>query len=368
METNLRPLTLGEILDRTAQMYRTNFLLFAGMFSFYAAASLVLGLLQLGLLTLIKGKTLSTWGTLSVGGLRLLAVFLLLGAAIAAISRAVAAINLGETITIRSAYASTLPKLARYLWLMTITFFRAWGPVLAVYAGFIVAVMLLSRHITAASGIPAKAPAPDPTMFALVSLGFLLLFLPSLVYAIWMTIRYALAIPACVVENMKARAAIKRSIALSKGARGRIFALLLLVFVIKIGIVGLTQSFLFVAAIKHPGHLSPGLNALSQVIEFFTNTFLGPIGATGATLFYFDQRVRKEGYDIEWMMQAAGMTPSAAPAPETVPAETVSASEPAFSAEPAFVAEATPAPEAAFAAEPSAEIVPAPDAPGNPHD
>ena len=29
--------------------------------------------------------------------------------------------------------------------------------------------------------------------------------------------------------------------------------------------------------------------------------------STGLTLFYYDQRVRMEGYDIEWMMQAAGM-------------------------------------------------------------
>jgi hypothetical protein len=44
------------------------------------------------------------------------------------------------------------------------------------------------------------------------------------------------------------------------------------------------------------------------VIGFFTNTFLGPIWAAGITLFYYDQRVRKEGYDIEWMLQAAGLT------------------------------------------------------------
>ena len=49
MESNLRPLTLGEILDRTAQLYRTNFLLFAGIFTVYAGVLLVLGLLQIGL-------------------------------------------------------------------------------------------------------------------------------------------------------------------------------------------------------------------------------------------------------------------------------------------------------------------------------
>ena len=44
MESNLRPLTLGEILDRTAQLYRTNFLLFAGISAVYAGVGMVLNL------------------------------------------------------------------------------------------------------------------------------------------------------------------------------------------------------------------------------------------------------------------------------------------------------------------------------------
>ncbi|UWZ84293.1 hypothetical protein [Occallatibacter riparius] len=51
--------------------------------------------------------------------------------------------------------------------------------------------------------------------------------------------------------------------------------------------------------------------------------------------FYYDQRIRKEGFDIEWMMHSAGMTEPipiapgpaqstpepAAPAPASVPVE-----------------------------------------------
>ena len=143
--------------------------------------------------------------------------------------------------------------------------------------------------------------------------AFFLLLIPVAAYTILMSLRYALALPACVVENVKARQALRRSIYLSKGARGRIFVLGLLVAVIKLGLVMVTQIFIVVAAIKQHGQLGPGLTALSQVITFFTNSFLGPIYATGITLFYYDQRVRKEGFDIEWMMQAAGLT-----APEAV--------------------------------------------------
>jgi hypothetical protein len=95
---------------------------------------------------------------------------------------------------------------------------------------------------------------------------------------------------------------------LSKGARGRIFVLALLIGAIKIGFATVTQIFVVVAAFKSHGQISPGMAAISQIIAFFTNSFLGPIYATGVTLFYYDQRIRKEGYDIEWMMEAAGLT------------------------------------------------------------
>ena len=103
------------------------------------------------------------------------------------------------------------------------------------------------------------------------------------------------------------------------GARGRIFVLGLLVFAVRF-LLGALLGFPFLFfAIKHPGHQVPlALLALQQVAAFFTNTFIGPIYSTGLTLFYYDQRVRKEGYDIEMMMQAAGLALSAQ-APATQP-------------------------------------------------
>jgi hypothetical protein len=57
--------------------------------------------------------------------------------------------------------------------------------------------------------------------------------------------------------------------------------------------------------------------AVQQIANFIIDTLIGPMYAIGLTLFYYDQRIRKEGYDIERMMQAAGLTPPAElPAPE----------------------------------------------------
>ena len=54
----------------------------------------------------------------------------------AAISRAVAWVHLGEPATIRGAYRSILPRLGRYLWLMTITAFMVWTPFALLYGGY----------------------------------------------------------------------------------------------------------------------------------------------------------------------------------------------------------------------------------------
>src|SRR5580658_3795021 len=109
METSLRPLTLGEILDRTAELYRNNFVLFAGIFAPYAGVALVLNLILIGLGMLLKNQNASStttlWITLGTGAVEVLALFLLAGAAVAAICRAVAWVHLGQPATIRGAYA-----------------------------------------------------------------------------------------------------------------------------------------------------------------------------------------------------------------------------------------------------------------------
>jgi membrane-anchored glycerophosphoryl diester phosphodiesterase (GDPDase) len=144
------------------------------------------------------------------------------------------------------------------------------------------------------------------------------LFLLAGVYGIWMSLRYSLAVPACVVEDLPASGAIKRSIELSQGSRGRIFVLGLLVYAVRM-LLGILFGFPMIAlAVKHPGQPLPlGWMVLAQIGGFVTSTLIGPIYSTGLTLFYYDQRIRKEGFDIEWMMQAAGLSPQPElPAPQ----------------------------------------------------
>ncbi|MGA8739853.1 MAG: glycerophosphoryl diester phosphodiesterase membrane domain-containing protein [Terracidiphilus sp.] len=311
METTLRPLTLGEILDRTAELYRSNFLLLAGISSIYAGILLVLSLVQIGAQQGARALHMDT-GLIVVSVIGLvvlgLVVFVAGGLAIAANTRAVGWLHLGESASIGAAYRAILPRTGRYLWLMTITYFRAWFPCVVIYAAY---TALLLAYIHPKGLFAPHAPPPNPKMliiFLASTAAFLFLLLGFLVYGILMSLRYALAIPACTVENLKARQAIRRSIQLSKGSRGRIFMLGLLALIIQLGLYGLTQGFFIMVGIKNKGVIPVWMSVLQQFLAFLTNTFVQPIYATGFTLFYFDQRVRKEGYDIEHMMQSVGMT------------------------------------------------------------
>lgn len=313
MQTTLRPLTLGEILDRTAELYRNNFLLLAGISSVYSGILLVLGLLQIGVQRGFSAMQMNTAVIVgAVVGILILALVSLVcgGVAVAANTRAVGWIYLGEPASIAAAYRAVLPRTGRYIWLLTIIYFVAWFPCVLIYAAYAVLVL----HYVRTTGMLGQHPThaiDQGTAMMLVgaSVGFFLLLTAFGIYGIIMTLRYSLSVPACTVENLKARPAIKRSVFLSKGSRWRIFMLGLLTVIIQVGLVGLTQGFFILVGLKHKGVIPLWMSVLQQLLAFLTNTFVGPIYATGFTLFYFDQRVRKEGYDIEHMMHAAGMVP-----------------------------------------------------------
>jgi uncharacterized membrane protein len=325
VETDLRPLSLGEILDRTAQLYRTNFTLFAGIAAVYAGIMLVLSLLQIGLEELLRAQHMTHQLQLLPLVFTVLMVPLIIifaGAAMAANNRAVAWVTMGEPATIRGSYLSILPRMGRYLWLMTIAAFICYLPFALICGGYFLFILIYvgPKGLLANSGAGAD---PQAAIVFLIATGALfLLSVPALIYAIVMALRYSLAIPASVVEDLKARKALRRSVELSKGSRGRIFVLGLLISVIQIGLVCVTQVFFIVMAVKEHGQLPAWAQVVQQVIGFFTNSFIGPMYATGLTLFYYDQRIRKEGFDIEWMMQAAGLKvpePIVEPEPPAAP-------------------------------------------------
>jgi hypothetical protein len=112
----LRPLTLGELLDRTFQVYRNNFLLFTGI---AAVAYLPMFIVRSGLVFAPKLGGGSAAVAVGVGVL-LFAVMDLVGTAAAQSGTiiAVSAVHLSQPITIGEAYRRVWGMLGRIVLLM----------------------------------------------------------------------------------------------------------------------------------------------------------------------------------------------------------------------------------------------------------
>ena len=113
---------------------------------------------------------------------------------------------------------------------------------------------------------------------------------------------------------MKGFRAPRRSWPLSRGSRGRIILTWLgltigtWVLVISLQLL-MWQLILFAAKASHSYFYARTVYPLAvQLLSAIVATIVGPIYPIALTLIYYDQRIRREGFDIEHMMAAAGMT------------------------------------------------------------
>jgi len=308
---DLRPLSTGEVLDRTFQVYRSRFALFAGLALLPAAVSVVTNALRLIYAAhqdvhIHTGTALYRVQIISallsvVSGLISMVLY---GITQAATTWAVSAVYLGEAASIKEAYGVAFKHWFRY----TVIVLRQvwtfmWLPFLLLMTA--VTFSILSKRNT--------------TFVWLAILAFVLLFL-SMIYALWAYIRVLLAVPAAVVESLNVRGAVKRSKQLLASRKVRIFLLILLLGALYM-VVGLIESPLLILAVRTRGVQAFITQAINLSVSFVAGTLIGPVGAIAVCLFYFDERVRREGFDIEWMMKKLAPAPAVAQGAVTPPQE-----------------------------------------------
>jgi len=162
------------------------------------------------------------------------------------------------------------------------------------------------------------------------------------IYCIWMALRLSLAFPACIVEKLGALPTLKRSISLTNGTMGRIFILYLLGTVLNylVSMVVIVPILIVAALIpgaNSPAHADSFYAVVARIAEctfFAVQALIKPVYGIALVVFYYDQRVRLEGFDIEWMMLRAGLVVPQSPiAPESDP-ETPPSSAPETSPPP----------------------------------
>jgi len=328
-----RPSSLGEILDRTAHVYRSRFLVLFGIAAVPTAVILVVasgiflffawfGSTGSGSTAPVpSGEAGFYAGVLLVAiGLLVLPIFLVVTAlASAAINHAANRAWLDEKPTIREAYKTIWHRGWRYIGLYSLQ---------ALLIGAVpLAAWILLLAVSAGAAAVAKSAGMGASGGALFGILAFLVFFGLLAYFFWMLLRLSLAFPACVVEQIRPWAAIKRSIRLTHGSRGRIFLLYLLGTALNYLLSIIITIPVIIATALIPGANSPQHQQTAGMVMLFTlygsifaiQAVTRPVYGVAFLLFYYDQRIRQEGFDIEWMMQQAGLIVPAAAQPDAAP-------------------------------------------------
>ena len=135
-------------------------------------------------------------------------------------------------------------------------------------------------------------------LIVLLGLGFIALVVPGVL----MLLRWAVAIPAKVLENRSIGDAMSRSSALTKDDRGRIFVILLVFSVLSFVLNMLLQWPLNLGAgvnIMWNLHVAVGWLMAALVVSFISTSLVSPFLAIALTLLYYDERVRKEAISLQ---------------------------------------------------------------------
>ena len=287
----LRPLSTGEILDRTFFLYRSRFWMFVGIASLAAAFSVLTSVAQT---TTLHYSKLGSIAGAGIGGVMTMvsAVLYLLAYTFtqAATTSALSAIYLGDSTSLKVALKAVRGHWFRYC---LIGLWQIWSGMWI--------FMLLIIPVVALTSLGVKNLGWLIWLLVVTAIG-------SVVYGMIAYLRNSLAIPASVMEALPVRDAMRRSKTLVAGRKGRILLMFLLLYALYI-VAAMFQVPLAMLLTQSKAGVYVAVRTISLVVAFVGNALVAPVGAIALCLFYFDERVRKEGFDIEFLMGPAPAMP-----------------------------------------------------------
>jgi len=322
--TELRPMNLGELLDRTFTLYRSHFVLFVGIMAlpqlFAIAANLFTqGIMGPQALMPIGGNAQSSpaaigammGGYVAGMGVMALVYWIVYSVALGATTFAVSEVYLGRRTSVRESYRRMHGRFWRLMDVVFSVLLRLFLVFFLTYMGAgIIAVLVISTTTNLRQG--------GGTLGVLVAmLSVLAAMGVAFYFAGRLALGYAASIPALLLENLKAREAMKRSLALVKGNRARVFLVLLLTMLITYAAIFIFQGpFLVAMALtSRSGEIPVWISSLSVIAGGLAGAVCAPLMMIGLVLLYYDVRVRREAFDLQHMMAALGQPGASPPAP-----------------------------------------------------
>lgn len=288
MTTALRPLNTGELLDRTFSIYRNNFVLFAGIAILVPALQLILNVARASAGMIPRGLSTREDTINYFLGIGIALVIGIVGGVLASAATvyAVSMVHLGKTTTITDSYRSISRYFGRLLLL-------------------VVLISLVFLGISLLVVVPVVLAVATPDTASLFGILAVIGGLAAIVLVVHFYARLSLSMASCVVEQVSATEAIRRSSFLSKGATGRIWLILILA-----GVINLALSFAVtvpLTALAVSTHMSLFMTVvLLSCGQLIATTLAAPIATISLVLVYYDQRVRKEAFDLQLMMESLG--------------------------------------------------------------
>lgn len=268
----LKALSVGELLDYATKLYKDNFLLFFAI----AGVAEVISFASLPVLSLLRGVSTSSPGeqaavaSISFFGW-LFAFFIATVLSQAATTFAVAESYFERPITVMQSYRRSAP----FLWRL-------------IRIGFEVGLR--------------------------VGLASLALIIPGIL----LTLKYSVVVPVAVLEDEQASDAIARSSELTAGQYKRIFPIYVLFWILSFAFTSLLRYPSLIPAVMHL--FGPAwLQSFFLVGKFIAGTIVQPVLTISLALLYFDLRVRKEGFDLQLMLQQMSPQVSELATPASLP-------------------------------------------------
>ena len=292
----LRPLGVGERLDATFKIWARNFVAMAkAMLVIAIPVGIIEALVTLSeqsstTTTTIGGSSFNEPGNTAavLGGNAVILVVGVLAAALAVTTLfgIIGNSYLGQPVDWRQALRNGFRRMLSAVW---ISFLIGVAFVVPIFVAVFLIVLVAQAGSVAAG------------------LGGFVLGGATLCFVVWFYTCSRLAIPVLMLEDVRGVAAIRRGFRLVRGTWWSVFGTLFLmelIVVVGAGLVGGIFGVITVAA--------HGDTTTLVVVNFFIRTIslvvFTPLSACLAVVLTIDMRVRKEGFDIEFMAASMGGT------------------------------------------------------------
>ena len=320
---DLRPLTTSELIDRGFALYRAHFAGFL-LLALLCQTAPLLGQLLLTALNLNPTQE-ELSNELMVNPFKFLDKVGLIMAIIITAQLVVFAFEVVITFYISDAYLGKIPSVKESLGKLTSCL---WPSMWTCLLNRLMIALTLIFPVIAGTAIYFYSQVYLPEEFIPLicfAIGAGTLLVASLAPVLVVFMRLMVTVPALAIEKLPGWKAIQRSSELVRYDPGlgflywgemRLSFLLLPLFIIELLILSLTALPMavheFGEVVQHGGpggSFAPTPDAVtiaSQILMFLAGSLILPLYSIATTLFYYDIRIRREGFDLEYMSGQLG--------------------------------------------------------------